>query len=625
MKPETKTATRPDVWELKTHEEEMTLCEIVRYLDLRAMHQSNGESSALRELVTGCYLDAVWSNITDRTTRADQLKALAKAERAIADKARQTISCVRITDEERTEAYNILSQYSTLADNNSGEAQDIEKSNNALTASLAQDMLHTIYIELQTIKADPDRQTEKAFSDLCKVGRQFVQSFTAVTTIDSVNTISRPLSVAEARYYMTRYTIDPKARPRQKWTQTAKGCTGYYTLEAKTRKKDTDPAKVDPAIIANYARYNDACIWYYENVTLQTTHSGHETAFPALDAKAIATRFWNRQTPTQKAIALDLDPAENPVLYLVLHVPTIRKQTPVDTMTDHDPRTAETVAESTLAQVDIVALAERAKLSQQARIAIEALTHPEAIKTAREAHRKAMEDGKRAIEKLQEDRAKAGKKPYSPGIIRQQQQKHKQTADNAYTAILWKYALTLAGYSQSAQAKAKSVLITKLTQAYHNAPDSLTPGKVDFAKLMKQTRRGHAQNNSPRPDYVTIWTEQGAQAPKHKPVIRWTESGHSPEAVNPGKDYRAEAIERAEAITRANNEADQTRRAEARAEAERIRAEREEARRKWSEEFQKREAVTITPAQWNGWTPEQRKTHIRTTSEAGKRTEFATA
>lgn len=574
MKNQNQTTTnRPNVWELPTTAEELTLCEVIRFLDLRAMHQSNGTDQALQDLIRGCYLDTLALKATDRQTRADTLRATAKAERAIADRARQTLNRVHVTEEERTEAYHIMTQYSTLADNDTGEAQDAEKLNNALTISLAQDMLHTIWIELQAIKADPDRQTEKAFGELCKAGRQYIQSMTAVTAIDSNNTISRPLTTAEAVYYMTRYNVNPASRPRDRWTQTAKGCTGYYTLEAKERKKDTDPRKVDPATIANYARYNDACIWYYENVTLQTTHSGQSTytlndkdevvkhiapfttAFPALDAKTIASHFWHRMTTAQKCTALNLDPAENPVLYLVLHIPTIRKQTPVDTMTDHDSRTAQAIADSVKLNVDPVKLAEYAKLSHQARTAIEALTHPEAVQQARTAYREAIEAGKQSLAKLQADRAEAGKKPYNPGKVYQMQKQYKTTADNAYTTALWAYALTKAGYTETAQRKAKSVIRSKLSKALRTAPDAMTPGYIDYARMMGSTARGHATDPGKRADLVNLYQtaeavtliyngeEHTAPIPRqHKPIITWTESGCTPEAINPGMDARAEEV-----------------------------------------------------------------------------------
>jgi hypothetical protein len=541
MKNQNQTTTnRPNVWELPTTAEELTLCEVIRFIDLRAMHQSNGTDTALQDLIRGCYLDTLALKATDRQTRADSLRATAKAERAIADRARQTLNRVHVTEEERTEAYHIMTHYSTLADNDTGEAQDTEKLNNTLTISLATDMLHHIWIELQAIKADPDRQTDKAFSDLCKAGRQYIQSMTAVTAIDSNNTISRPLTTAEAVYYMTRYNVNPASRPRDRWTQTAKSTTGYYTLEAKERKKDTDPRKVDPAIIANYARYNDACIWYYENITLPTTHSGHRTAYPAMDAKTIASHFWHRMTTAQKCTALNLDPAENPVLYLVLHVPTIRKQTPIDTMTDHDSRTAEAIANSARLEADPVKIAEYAKLSLQARTAVEALTHPEAVKQARTAYREAIEAGEQALAKLQADRAEAGKKPYSPGKVYQMKKQYKTTADNAYTTALWSYALTKAGYTETAQRKAKSVICSKLSQALRTAPDAMTPGYIDYKKLMGSTARGSHTANQTAIDLIA-WTATQT-APEGLQVITWTESGHTPEALTPGKDARAEEV-----------------------------------------------------------------------------------
>lgn len=534
-------SNRP-VWALETLTDELTLCEVVRYITLRAMHQSNGDSTALNSLIYGCYTDKVWSDTASRQTTADRLRAISKAERTLADKARQTLNSIQATDEERTLALAMLTKYTTLADSDLAEAQDIESDNSALTASLAQDLLHTVWIALQAIKADPDKQTEEAFGSLCKVAREFVTNLTSVSTIDGMDTISRPLSKEEAIFYMTRYSADPGARPRHRWTQTAKGCTGYYTLEAKTRKRDLDPRKVDPVTVANYARYNEAVIWYYENITLPTTHSDTRSAYPHLDAKQTALRYWHRLTPAQKATALNLDPAEDEVLYLVLHVPTIRTHQSTEELTDHDPRTAERVTASTLASVDVIALADRANLSTQARKAVEALTHPEAYRLAKEARQTALDRGEASLAKLQADRATAGKKPYSPGKIKQMREQFAQTAENAYTSALWSYALTLAEYAPTTQAKARCIIRGKLEEAYRTAPDALTPGKIDYAKLMRNTHRGNPTGNTHRLDLVEVWQTEAQKAPKHRPVVRWTESGATPESLTPGKDYRAEEI-----------------------------------------------------------------------------------
>jgi hypothetical protein len=572
MKPETNTTTtnRPNIWELPTAEEELTLCEIVRYIDLRAMHQSNGNSQALKDIMDGCFLDTLITGSTDENGEArtndtatkyqlaeDARTKSAKARKRIAD-AKATLKRVRVTPEQIAEAEEVLNGNDDyIADNAMGEAHDIENSNKAQTFSLASDMLHHIWLELQAIKADPDRQTEKAFGELCKAGRQYIQDMTAVSTLDSVSTIARPLTTAQAVYYMTRYNADPGARPRNKWTQTAKGCTGYYTLEPMERKKDTDPAKVDPAIIASYARFNDMCVWYYEHVTLPSTASTYRTAYPALDAKAHAMNIWHRMTPAQKVTALGLDPADNPILYLVLHVPTIRTQYSTEDMSDKDPRTAEAVTESVLTAVEVVKLSERANLSERERQAIKALTSPEAVQTARTAYNEAMATGKQAVEKIQADRAKAGKKPYRPGKIRQLVKQYQTTANNAYTTALWAYALTKAGYKPSTHAKTRCVIRAKLTQAYNNAPDSMTPGMVDYNRMMKQTHRGHRtqtrqalQNphqllkatHTKTDSGKTITTWDTTSTADHTPVIDWTASGHAPQAINPGIDARAEEV-----------------------------------------------------------------------------------
>ena len=102
----------------------------------------------------------------------------------------------------------------------------------------------------------------------------------------------------------------------------------------------------------------------------------------------------------------------------------------------------------------------------------------------------------------------------------------------------------------------------KLAQAYKEAPDNLTPGHIDYTALMRSTRRGEAKNPGKPADLVKLWTEapaveviitdsNGNQTTRtahrhdHKPVVKWTESGHTPEAITPGIDYRtAEVLNR---------------------------------------------------------------------------------
>ena len=551
----TTTATRPNVWELPNHAEEMKLCEVVRYIDLRAMHQSNGTDTVIRDLMLGCYLDKLALNMATHQTRIDEARTIAKAEREQANTARRYLARLTITEDERAEAEKTLSTHTYTADNLMGEVADIEKADRSHTVSLAEDMLHAIWIELQAIKADPNRQTEKAFGELCKAGRKYITSMTAVSCIDGMNTTRRPLTITEAVELMRRYDVDPGARPRQRWAQTVKGCTGYYTLEADNRKKDTDPRKVDPATVSQYMRYNDACIWYYENVTIPAVK------VPAKDAKPID---WGNLTQSQKAVALGLDPADTSLLYEVCHVPTIRTHHATEDMNDHDPRTAQAVTASTLRAVDVRAIAERANLTPRESKTVYILTDTgedaEAVALARTAYREAIANGQESMEKLQSDRAKAGKKPHPPATMRQLAKKHQSHADNVYTATLWAYALTEAKFAESGQREAKRAIVKKLTKAYHEAPEALTPGRVDYAHMMQSISRGQADSQTARPDMVTVWTTATAYTIKDKegnertvkvpngfkPVIRWEDSGRTVESLTPGIDYRAEEVTRRE-------------------------------------------------------------------------------
>lgn len=726
MKPANTTTNPRPVWEYQTIEDELTLCSVVRFLDLRAMHQSNGTDSALNDIIIGCYTDSIWSKADTRTTHADSLRTKAKAERTIANKARQTLNRVCIDEATKAEAERLLNHYTTLADNDMGEAHDTDKTTNALTATLAQDMLHHIWLELQAIKADPNRQTEKAFGELCKAGREYIQSMTAVSGLDRMTTISRPLTVAQAVELMKTYDINPGARPRQKWSQTAKGTSGYYTLEAKNRKRDTDPGTIAKAYIkthkdsedyklpngktdnqrlkrdaeahaeahvkttvANYARYNDMCVWYYENVTLTATHSGQHSytlndkgeavdnmtayspAFPALDAKAIATRIWNRQTPAEKVASLGLDPADNPVLYLVLHIPTTRTNYSVEALTDHDPRTAETVTESATARIDIAALANRAKLTERERTAVEALTDPEAVAQARTAYNDSLTRSKASLEKLQSDRMTAGKKPYRPGQVKQLMKKAQATAENAYNTALWAYALTKAGFTESAQRQAKAHILKHMNNALHKAPDTVTPGVIDFARMMGNTYRGQAHRPGPRADYVSIWCKQAEEIHPHKPVILFAESGQEVVTMTPTEvealterertrqaehltahreniaflEYRRalryakprtawNALNATESAlvfldhltTEEQSEVIRAMEAERKTHRDKVEAITEQAKadsQTHAEQWKNRQTVTITAKQWNAWTPAERLAHIQNTAQEGKRTEFA--
>ncbi len=504
------TTTKPAVvnkpiWEL-TAEEEIELCKTVRYIDLRALELQTGKNSALDEMRIGQYTEKAWSERQKRENLAGKYRNAAAA-------ARKTLKDTLATKEE---VHNAL-----LAKDGVQDANEIAKVDGEQLATLATDMLHVIWLELQAIKADPARQTPAAFGELCRAGREFVYSMTSVSLVDSTNTTATPLTTEQALQLMTTYDINPATRPRQKWYMMGKGLTGWYTLEPRTRKKDVDPKKVPAATINSYARYNDMVLWYYNNVTLPATHSTHKTAYPALDAKSIALDFWDSMTPAEQMTAIGLDPADNPVLYLVSHNQTIRKTTSIDTMTDHDSDIAEDVSKSALDSIDIIALLDRSNLSAQARIAAKALTDPDSVAAAQAAYNDSMSTSAKSIAKLQTDRAKAHKKPYSPGKIKQMQEQAKQAANNRYTKALWIAALTSAGYTDTAQRKAKSVIIKALVTAYRNAPDKLTPGSIDYARLMKNTHRGHTRAKQQRPDLV------GQIAPMHL----------VPDASNPTKSH----------------------------------------------------------------------------------------
>ena len=539
QKPTTTTDTRPNVWELDSYEAEIALCGAVRYIDLHAMYRSNAGDSVIMGLIRGCYTDTKAFSAMDHQAIIGKNKATAQNHREQADTARKYLKRLTIDEEDRAKAEKALDSHTMAADNLMDEVADIERVDRAQTVTLAEDMLHTIWLELQAIKADPNRQNEKAFGELCRAGREYVTSMTAVSCIDSLSTIKRPLTRAEAVALMARYDVNPGARPRQKWHQTAKGCTGYYTLEADYLKRDTDPKKVSPYKVAQYMRYNDAVIWYYENVTLTATHSTHTTAWNALNAKAVAVRYWHRMTTAQKAVSLGLDPADNSLLYLVCHVPTIRTHYNTADMGDHDPRTAEAVADATLQAVNIPAIANRANLTRTERKAVAHLADAEAVQLARTAYRDALAKGETSMEKLQADRAKEGKKPHPPATMRQLAKKHQNHANNVYTATLWAYALTNAGFDEDGHKMAKSRIVKKLSKAYRNAPDTMTPGRADYVRMMQSISRGHSTGDQMPVDCLA-WTS--TTTANHKPVIRWSDSGQPVQSLTPGHDYRAEEI-----------------------------------------------------------------------------------
>ena len=556
MKPTTTTTEKKQytpVWELPTIEEELTLCKRVRFYSVRAMDNSHGEHSALTDIRHGFYTDEVWKDTESRAEAIATLTSTKNTKRAQAHGAKDTAQDLTKSAEDRAEAERLHTLYTTQADSDLYEIKDIEAIDNTITATLAEDMLIHIWLELQAIKADPNRQTEEAFGQLCKAGREFIESLSSVSILDKMTTYSRPLSREEAVYYMTRYNADPAQRPRAKWYNKH----SYYTLEALERKKDLDPAKVDPGKIANYARYNESCLWFYENITLPTTYSAsasytinekgeavkaveqYQTVYPALSAKTIASHFWHRQTTTEKVASLGLDPTEDKVLYLVLHVPTIRAEYTTEHLSDKDPRTAEAVTESVLSAVDVIRLAEKANLSTQARTTVSALCSPEAVKQARTAYNVAMEAGKTSLEEQQARRATEGKKKLTPGRIRQLVKQYTDHANEVYKLTLWDYALEVAEYAEASRPKAKHTIIKKLTKAYYEAPDELTPGHIDYTALMRGSYRGQA-----KPQSVVDALRWTATAPKanHKPVVRFTDSGLTPEALTPGEDYRASLV-----------------------------------------------------------------------------------
>lgn len=240
--------------------------------------------------------------------------------------------------------------------------------------------------------------------------------------------------------------------------------------------------------------------------------------------------------------------------------------------------------------------------------------------------------GERAVTEYYADRAAKGQKPSKKAA---ESARWKRQRDNALDRI----GLT--------NKEARKKFLQRIRKAFADpennrrnaakAADSVSKYPTTpegWKALMCHRPTGEAAPERRR-DMVEAWTtaesiiyidQSGNQTERRKtnaaPVINWTESGTTPEAINPGTDYRAAAILAAEAITEANNAIERARRADVAAEIARIRAAQAAAREEHRRQYASREAVTVTAKQWNGWTAAQRLEHIKRTAAEGKRTEF---
>lgn len=158
------------------------------------------------------------------------------------------------------------------------------------------------------------------------------------------------------------------------------------------------------------------------------------------------------------------------------------------------------------------------------------------------------------------------------------------TADRKRTAAQWVNACERQGVkSERTQSDIRSRVKT-LLEAAQNPKELRTQAEQDeraaklWERMQRSPSRGNPTKEAPRADFVGMvcpaaipaapvlyWTPgkgwtyrptkraaEAAQAfttPTAAPVIKWTESGAEPEAITPGKDYRAAEVERRAAAT----------------------------------------------------------------------------
>lgn len=115
------------------------------------------------------------------------------------------------------------------------------------------------------------------------------------------------------------------------------------------------------------------------------------------------------------------------------------------------------------------------------------------------------------------------------------------TADNYRIAAQWENAFDRSGvYSKGNRYTIKSRIYARLTKAQHPAEPQTEAERAEqerrqWERLQSNSRRGHATQAAPKVDLVGVVQRAAASMPKHKPVVRWTESGNEPQTLTPAE------------------------------------------------------------------------------------------
>lgn len=132
------------------------------------------------------------------------------------------------------------------------------------------------------------------------------------------------------------------------------------------------------------------------------------------------------------------------------------------------------------------------------------------------------------------------------------------TADNYRIAAQWESAFDRAGvYSKGNRYTIKSRIYARLTAATLPAEpiteaDRAEATRRQWEREQRNSRRGYALTQAAAPDLIAGASQAAAALPKHKPVVKWTESGNEPQTLTAEEAAAIEAAERKAAADHIN-------------------------------------------------------------------------
>lgn len=490
------------------------------YLAIRARHQSSG-LDLFRQLTNAATADRTHRNITDLATAAIEAERERDTQRAAATFHRARAAAKTI-DPASAKAHRKAAKAATkAADKAAARADSYNKLIKTATASDREPLVQAAIIAALT--ADPTKPAE-VFPAMCAAAGREIANIASPNAAQSTRTKVKEITPEEAAETLKAYPniviIDPRTgleiEAPQRIPHNVKGATSqcFDTIEQRERGRKPNRRRVWCRVshyltIAPYISYEAFTELSGGDTSEIATNGGINAIGTQEDAAAVAD-FLSRANLTER---------ESAIIYKVAD----------QTAAKHGQAAANDYWKKRTPEIATI----------------------ENRKERRKAYRAAQ-----------------------------------ATADRERTAAQWGNAFDRAGiWSESNRRQIKSRIRAKLTEATKPA-EPLSQAEQEertarqWERMQRSPRRGYTARPTAAPDIIgTVcpqavpvapvldftpgkgWSYRPAKSAAEAaesiqgqpaPVIIWTESGHTPEAVNPGTDYRAAAILTAEAIKGGN-------------------------------------------------------------------------